>query len=34
MPQQAETSLKLSQVPPASTARYDGVRPSLELTYD
>ena len=34
MPQQAETSLQLSQVPVANTARYDGLRSGLEVTYD
>jgi transposase len=34
MPQQAETSLQLSQVPLANTARYDGLRSGVEVTYD
>jgi hypothetical protein len=34
MPQQAETSLQLSEVPLANTARYDGLRSSVEVTYD
>jgi transposase len=33
-PQQAETSLQLSQVPLANTARYDGLRVSVEVSYD
>lgn len=34
MPQQAETSLQLSQVPLANTARYDDLRSSVEVTHD
>jgi hypothetical protein len=34
MPQQAETSLQLSEVPLANTARYDGLRSSVEVTND
>ena len=34
MPQQAETSLQLSQVPLANTARYDGLRSGVEVSYD
>jgi transposase len=34
MPQQAETSLQLSQVPLANTARYDGLRSGVEMSYD
>jgi hypothetical protein len=34
MPQQAETSLQLSEVPLANTARYDGLRSGVEVTYD
>ena len=34
MPQQAETSLHLSEVPLANTARYDGLRSGVEVTYD
>jgi transposase len=34
MPQQAETSLQLSQVPMANTARYDGLRSSVEVSYE
>jgi transposase len=34
MPQQAETSLQLSEVPMANTARYDGLRCGVEVTYD
>jgi hypothetical protein len=34
MPQQAETSLQLSLVPLANTARYDGLRSSVEVSYD
>ena len=33
-PQQAETSLQLSQVPLANTARYDGLRVSVEVSHD
>lgn len=33
-PQQAETSLQLSQVPLANTARYDGLRVSVEVAHD
>jgi hypothetical protein len=34
MPQQAETSLQLSEVPLANTARYDGLRSGVEVSYD
>jgi transposase len=34
MPRQAETSLQLSQVPMANTARYDGLRSGVEVSYD
>jgi hypothetical protein len=34
MPQQAETSLQLSEVPLANTARYDGLRSSVEVSHD
>jgi transposase len=34
MPQQAETSLQLSEVPMANTARYDGLRCGVEVTND
>jgi hypothetical protein len=34
MPQQAETSLQLSEVPLANTARYDGLRSGVEVTND
>ena len=34
MPQQAETSLQLSEVPLANTARYDDLRSSVEVTHD
>ena len=34
MPQQAETSLQLSEVPLANTARYDGLRYGVEVSYD
>jgi transposase len=34
MPQQAETSLQLNEVPLANTARYDGLRSGVEVTYD
>ncbi len=33
-PQQAETSLQLSQVPLANTARYDGLRVIVEVAHD
>ena len=34
MPQQAETSLHLSELPLANTARYDGLRSGVEVSYD
>ena len=34
LPQQAETSLQLSEMPLANTARYDGLPSGVEVTYD